>query len=260
MYPLLKAFAVTERIDILFEDVHLLAVNKPAGVLSVPGQQGGKSLGETLAVLTGAEQPLRLVHRRDHETSGVLLLARTDEAQRRLSDQFLHRQVEKGYLAIVRGEPQEESGQIEAPIAPHPHVPGKMTISRKAGRSAETRWQMVERYGPAALLRVWPKTGRQHQIRIHLKLIGLPLLVDPLYGESTAFRLSEMKTDYRPSARREERPLIARLTLHAECIAFVHPISNEPVRIEAPLPKDFRATLAQLRKLAGIKTVDFPRT
>jgi 23S rRNA pseudouridine1911/1915/1917 synthase len=247
---------VSDRIDILLEDDHLLVVNKPAGVLTVPGRQGSGSLREVLARLSGREQTFRVVHRLDRETSGVLVLAKTVEAQRALSDQFFHRQVEKAYLGIVRGRPEDDSGMIVAPLAPNPRVTGRMMVSSK-GKPAQTRWRVAERYGPAALLRCWPLTGRQHQIRVHLKLIGFPLLVDALYGRAETFYLSEFKTDYRPSSRREERPLIERLTLHAEAIAFTHPATGQPVRVEAPQPKDFRATVTQLRKLAGMEKVPF---
>jgi 23S rRNA-/tRNA-specific pseudouridylate synthase len=108
---------------------------------------------------------------------------------------------------------------------------------------------VVERLGPFALLRCHPLTGRQHQIRVHLQLMSMPLLVDPLYAETNGFYLSSVKPDYHPSARREERPLIGRLSLHAESLKFTHPVHGARMHVEAPLPKDFRATLTQLRKL-----------
>jgi 23S rRNA-/tRNA-specific pseudouridylate synthase len=108
---------------------------------------------------------------------------------------------------------------------------------------------VIERLPGMTLLHCFPLTGRQHQVRVHLQSIGLPLLVDPLYGNSSAFYLSSVKPNYRPSRRHEERPLIDRLTLHAEALSFTHPRTGEPVCVEAPLPKDFRATLTQLRRL-----------
>ncbi len=125
-----------------------------------------------------------------------------------------------------------------------------MMISDKESKPAQTRWRLIERLGPASLVRCWPLTGRQHQIRVHLQLMGLPLLVDPLYGGAEAFYLSSVKADYHASRRHEERPLIARLTLHAESITFAHPRTSQQVKIDAPLPRDFRALLTQLRKLA----------
>lgn len=241
---------MTKRIELLLQDDDVLVVNKPAGLLSVPGRQGGTSLREAIVRLTDIEPPLLLVHRLDRETSGVLVLARTTAAQRSLSTQFSERQVEKDYLALVHGRPDEESGLIHAPLAPHPRVTGKMAVNQNKGRPSQTRWRTIERFDGISLLRCRPLTGRQHQIRVHLKLIGLPLLVDDLYGSSSAFYLSSVKPDYRPKQTREERPLIGRLTLHAETHQFTHPRTGKAVRVEAPLPKDFRATLNQLRKLA----------
>ncbi len=225
-------------------------VNKPAGVLTVPGRQGGESIREVLERQTGRPQDFRLVHRLDRQTSGVLVLAKTVDAQRSLSDQFFHHKVSKQYLAIVAGSPEDDSGLIHAAIAPHPRIAGRMTIAAR-GKPSQTRWRVVERFGGISVVRCWPLTGRQHQIRVHLKLMAMPLLVDPLYGTSDAFYLSQIKSDYRTSTRHDERPLIARLTLHAEAISFSHPATAQPVYVEASLPKDFRATLSQLRKLKG---------
>jgi 23S rRNA pseudouridine1911/1915/1917 synthase len=240
-----------DQIDILFEDDWLLIVNKPAGVLTIPGRQGGESIREVLQRQTGKEQTFRLVHRLDRGTSGALVLAKTVEAQRGVSDQFFHHKVEKQYLAIVRGSPEDESGLIHAAIGPHPRVVGKMRVSEKEGKPAQTRWRVLERFGLAALVRCFPLTGRQHQIRVHMALLGFPLLVDPLYGGGEGLYLSQIKGNYRASAGHDERPLIGRLTLHAESIQFAHPSTGRTVRIEAPQPKDFRAALTQLRKLRG---------
>jgi 23S rRNA pseudouridine1911/1915/1917 synthase len=235
------------RIETLLDDPAFLAVNKPADVLSIPGRQGGESVLDML-VAAGVSGELRLVHRLDRGTSGVLLLARGIEAQRALSEQFLHRRVEKSYLALVRGSPPQDEGAIEAPLTRDLHTPVRMIVHAKHGKPAQTRWEVLERFGGLALLRCHPLTGRQHQIRVHLAHAGMALLVDGLYGEAEAFYLSQVKSGYKRGDD-EERPLIGRLTLHAESIAFAHPRTGEPVRVEAPLPKDFRATLTQLRKL-----------
>ncbi len=236
------------RIDILLEDSDLLAVNKPAGLLTVPGRNGGISLREVIGAAAGVKEFLLLVHRLDRQTSGVLLLAKHKDAQRALQLQFEHRQVHKEYLAIVRGQPVEDRGAIDVLMAPHPRVTGQMMVKLNKGKRSHTDWEVVERFGEAALIRCHPQTGRQHQIRVHMAHIGLPLLVDPLYGEADAFYLSQMKSGYRVSTRHEERPLISRLTLHAHVLTFAHPQDGRVVRLEAPLPKDFRATLDQLRK------------
>lgn len=243
---------MASRIEILLEDEDLFAVNKPAGVLTVQGRHGGRPLREMIAKLAGIDQTLLLVHRLDRGTSGVLLFAKTTQAQRHLSLQFQHRTVEKEYLAIVRGTTDEDGGLIEALLAPHSRVTGKMIVKERKGKASRTRWRVEERFGDCAtLVRCWPLTGRQHQIRVHLAHIGFPLLVDKLYGRTEAFYLSSMKPGYRPNTRRDERPLIDRLTLHAEVLVFDHPRHGNRIRIQAPLPKDFRATLTQLRKLCS---------
>lgn len=236
-------------VEVLLDDPELLAVNKPAGQLVVPDRSGRETLAEIVAELSGGDPTLRIVHRLDRGTSGVLLLARTLAAQRALSSQFEAHRVEKSYLALVRGAPEPERGAIELPLLLHPGQ-RKVVVSETQGKPSRTRWEVVERLGPAALLRCHPETGRQHQIRVHLHAIGLPLLVDPLYApEAGELFLSTLKRGYRSSARHEERPLLGRLSLHAEAIAFDHPRSGARLRVEAPLPKDLRATLNQLRRL-----------
>jgi RluA family pseudouridine synthase len=258
-------------LQVLLEDDRIIAVAKPAGLATIPGR------GETDSVLqllsrqlqipcTGKADPrLRIVHRLDKETSGVLLLAKDIDAQRRLSEQFQNNLIQKEYLAIVAGKPVENEGEIDGPLAPHPTRRDQMAIS-KQGRPARTQWRVERPLRAFTLLRVYPKTGKTHQIRVHLKSIGLPLAIDPLYnpprGENPArgetsmrgadtepgIYLSHHKRDYRPNAFGQERPLIARLTLHAHKLQFIHPNGN-PITIDCPPPKDFRATVMQLGKL-----------
>jgi len=237
-------------VEIIYEDDDLLVVNKPAGVLTIPDRAGNVSLRELLGARSPAVGPLRLVHRIDRETSGLLVLARTLHAQRELTRQFNERSVDKFYLAIVRGEPVEDCGLIDAPLAPRPAANNKIVVST-SGKPARTEWTLVERLSGFALLRCRLLTGRQHQIRVHLSHVGLPLLVDALYGSAEAFYLSSVKSTYHPNARHHERPLIDRLTLHAESIAFDHPSRPQRLALSVQPPKDFRATVNQLRKLKG---------
>lgn len=244
---------MSKSIDILLEDDDLVVLNKPAGMLTVPGRQGGVSIREILARDQMKDCNLLLVHRLDRHTSGVLLMAKTPAAQSFLSTQFQKREVDKNYLALVSGSPEDDSGVIHAPLAPHPRLTGVMVVSQKKGKPSITRWRVEERLGPVTLLKCRPLTGRQHQIRVHLKALGMPLLVDPVYSRTSAFYLSQVKQDYHPSAKHEELPLIDRLSLHAQSLTFTRPSDNVRVRVDAPIPKDFRAVLKQLRKLHGGK-------
>jgi len=242
-------------IDILWQDANYAAISKPAGLASIPGRGEKTSAFEEVAALLklphrGEQDPrLRLVHRIDKDTSGVLLFAKNKPAQKHVSHQFQNNLVSKEYLALVAGRPGKDEGDIDAPMAPHPSSPLKMAVS-KQGRPARTLWKVEEYLGPFTLLRVFPKTGKTHQIRVHLKSIGLPLAIDLLYNPaaSEGLFLSSFKKRYRKS-REAERPLISRLTLHAEKLSFQN-IDGISVELLAPLPKDFRAALNMLRKYA----------
>jgi RluA family pseudouridine synthase len=245
-------------LTILFEDNRLVGVAKPANLATIPGRGETDSVLQMLSRQMGipcsglADPRLRLVHRLDKGTSGVLLLAKDIAAQRHLSHQFQNNQIQKEYLALVFGRPEQDEGEIDAPIAPHPTSRDRMVVTRH-GRAARTAWKVDRRMKRFALLRCYPRTGRTHQIRVHLRSIGLPLAVDTLYnprrqGVPTGIFLREFKRDYRPTAGEDERPLISRLTLHAQRIGFVHP-DGQSITVECPLPKDFRAAITQLSKL-----------
>ena len=248
-------------LTLLAETPDWAAVLKPAGLATIPGR------GETDSVLerlgrqlnlpsAGAADPrLRVVHRLDKDTSGVLLFAKHRDAQRHFSHQFQNNTVEKEYLALVAGRPAQQEGEIDAPLARHPSSPQRMAVVRHGGRPARTGWRIEETFRDLTLLRVFPKTGKTHQIRVHLHSIGVPLAIDPLYspprdrGAAPGLRLSTFKRGYRPAAGEVERPLIERLTLHAERLRFSAPDGSH-VEVVAPLPKDFRAAVNMLRKYA----------
>jgi 23S rRNA pseudouridine955/2504/2580 synthase/23S rRNA pseudouridine1911/1915/1917 synthase len=178
----------------------------------------------------------------------VLLFAKNITAQRHLSHQFQNNTVQKEYLALVAGRPTEDEGEIDARLAPHPTNPKLMAISKR-GRPAKTLWKVEQRFRTYTLLRVFPKTGKTHQIRVHLRDAGMPLAVDPLYNpQAPPLLLSNLKRDYRSTG--EERPLISRLTLHAEKLRF-RDLTEAEIELVSPLPKDFRATVNQLSKLGG---------
>jgi 23S rRNA pseudouridine955/2504/2580 synthase/23S rRNA pseudouridine1911/1915/1917 synthase len=192
------------------------------------------------------------VHRLDKHTSGLLLFAKNLDAQRHLSHQFQNNLVQKEYLALIYGRPSTNEGEIEAALDRHPSSPQRMTVVRHGGLRAKTLWKLEESYRGYSLLRVFPKTGKTHQIRVHLKHAGLPLAIDPLYNppppdKPTGLFLSSFKRGYKQTSGETERPLIDRLTLHAERLKFLLP-DGSTIELSAPLPKDFRATLNQLRR------------
>lgn len=165
--------------------------------------------------------------------------------------QFADRSVAKVYLALVTGY-VEADGEIDIPLAPDRR--GQRVIPARIGRAKEaiTQYRIVQRLAGNTLLECRPLTGRLHQIRAHLAAIGHPLTVDPLYGGGQFVLLSRFKAGYRPSKRRDERPLIGRLTLHAARLTFTHPATSARVTVEAPLPKDLRATINQLARAAQV--------
>lgn len=242
------------KLSILYESADFVAIEKPAGLATIPGRVETDSALEQLArqiglPKSGNDDPrLRVVHRLDKDTSGVLLFAKHVAAQRHVSHQFQNNRVEKEYLAIVGGTPAEKEGIIEAPIGVHPTDKKRMHVT-KHGRPAVTAWRIEQAYRRYALVRCFPKTGKTHQIRVHLTHIGHSLAVDPIYGSSAGLFLSQFKRGYRPKPGEEERPLINRLTLHAEKLRF-EALDGSHVEITSPPPKDFRVAVAQLAKHA----------
>jgi len=242
---------------LLWEDADYVAVNKLAGLATIPGRGEDESVLERLAgqlglSCSGSQDPrLRVVHRIDKETSGVLLFAKNIDAQRHVSRQFQNNHVSKEYLAVVAARPAEMEGEVDASMARHPADPRRMAVVKHGGRPARTLWKVEELFRDYALLRVFPRTGKTHQIRVHLKLVGLPLAADPLYppprpGVRPGIFLSSFKRGYR-CGKETERPLIDRLTLHAQRLTFQDRTGREQ-RVEAPVPKDLGALLNMLRK------------
>jgi RluA family pseudouridine synthase len=197
---------------------------------------------------------MRLVHRLDKDTSGVLLLAKNRAAQRELTRQFMSRTIEKEYLALVAGEPTEDKGEIDQPLARHPSTK-QIAVAAKRGQAAVTQWEVVRRFNGMTLLKCRPLTGRMHQIRVHLKTIGLPLAVDPVYnppprGQEAGIFLSQFKRNFKRKEGEPERPLIARLSLHAERIEFTN-LKGRRISVSCPPARDFSTTINQLTKNAS---------
>jgi 23S rRNA pseudouridine1911/1915/1917 synthase len=248
--------------QILYLDQDVLAIDKRPGMLSVPGRGAAPCALDLLPPPPADEDtppamsspgprrsPWRVVHRLDRDASGVQLYAATLAAQRHLAAQFLDHRVEKIYYALVCGYVASADGQIDLPLQFDRHAQ-RAVVSPRRGKPALTYFRVVERVAGHTLLECRPVTGRRHQIRAHLAAIGHPLSVDPLYGGGHEILLSQYKPDYKPNRSGEERPLISRLTLHAARITFEHPRSGQQITIEAPMPRDLRATVRQLARFA----------
>ncbi len=245
-------------LDIVYEDEHLLAINKQAGIICHParGDQTG-TLVNGLAYYAGSlshgEDPFRpgIVHRLDKNTTGIMLVAKTDEAHWRLSLQFERRTVQKTYIALVHGEPQLDADTIDAPIGVHPVVREKFAVMIRENKidiakSAVTHYEVAERFGDYALVKLFPRTGRTHQLRVHMSHIRHPIVGDLMYGGRA---LSEFDLSGDPAAPPE--PLFVHQALHAWRIAFRHPILETRMQLEAPFPPRFKRAVELLRTRAG---------
>ncbi len=233
------------KIDILFENEQFIAVNKPSGLLSVPDREGKeRSLKSLLIERYGA---IWTVHRLDKDTSGVIVYAKDEHAHKYLSGLFEGREVEKYYIGWVHGMPAQSSGTVDAAIMEHPVKKGVM-VTNKKGKHALTDYEVQEAFGTCSLLKFRIHTGRTHQIRLHMKHLGHPILCDNAYGDAKPLFLSSFKRKFNLSRSEEtERPLLNRLALHAAELKFTDNNGQKHV-LEAALPKDLRAVLQQLHK------------
>jgi 23S rRNA pseudouridine955/2504/2580 synthase/23S rRNA pseudouridine1911/1915/1917 synthase len=230
--------------QILFENNDLIVLNKPAGLLSVPDRiQSAPSLKDMLVEKYG---DIFTVHRLDRETSGVITFAKSSTAHQYLSVIFQERQVEKKYFGIVWGVPAAVSGVIDLPIMEHPGKNGTMVVNRK-GKPASTGYEVVENFGRYSLIQFNLFTGRTHQIRVHMKETGHPILCDPLYGDGKPFFVSSLKKNYKHSGFEEEKPILNRLALHAARLSFAD-MHGKNLIMEAEMPKDLRALINQMNK------------
>ncbi len=225
-------------LSLLYEDADLLVLDKPAGLAVHPG--AGRATGTLAHFLLGHDAGIAgvggpgrpgIVHRLDLGTSGALVVAKTPEAYRALSEAFATRAVEKRYLAIVHGAPKPPEGTIEAPIGRHPTQRQEMAVVSR-GRPARTDYRTVAASAGLALLALHLHTGRTHQIRVHAKHLGHPLVGDPVYGEA---RWKNLEKRRQAVVRDFGRP-----ALHAWRLAFAHPTTGAPLAFEAPVPVDLR--------------------
>ena len=237
-------------IDVLHEDPDFLVVLKPPGMVVHPGAgvRSGTLVHALLAregslSTVGGEERPGIVHRLDRETSGLLVVARNDGAHRALSSQFAGRKVRKIYLALVWGSPDPPLGRIDAPLGRHPRARTQVAVRRVGGREAITEYRILEILGPVSLLEVRILTGRTHQIRVHLRHLGHPVVGDTRYGGSNFRKV-------RSPVLREVLETFGRLALHASVLEFQHPSRRTPMRFTAPLPEDFEGLLRRLRETA----------
>ena len=244
--PLPQAMDLT----ILFEDRHLIVLDKPAGLVvhPAPGHAEGTLVnailhhaGDELSGIGGEKRP-GIVHRLDKDTSGVMVVAKSEAAHQALSAAFAERDLERSYLALAWGTPSPVSGSVDAPIGRHPADRKRMAVVPRGGKHALTHFSTERAWGAAcALLRCRLATGRTHQIRVHMAHIGHPLVGDPVYCRRTPAAARGLT-----EAAREALLAFPRQALHAQTLGFRHPITNEPLRFTSPLPPDMAALIAAL--------------
>jgi 23S rRNA pseudouridine1911/1915/1917 synthase len=228
---------------IVYEDEHLVAVNKPSGILTIPDREGVPGLRN---LLQERYESIFTVHRLDRDTSGLVIFARSEAAHRHFSMQFEERTTRKVYNGFVLGTPHITEGVINEPIAEHPTKKGVMTVWRK-GKESVTEYTVLDQFRLYAWMEFRILTGRTHQIRVHMKHLGHPIVCDPIYGDGKPVLLSEFRKKFNLGKFEEERPLLNRLALHASALT-IRNLDGAELTIEAPLSKDMKATLQQLRK------------
>lgn len=250
------------QIPVLFEDDFLLALDKPAGLLTSPDRYDAQrpNLMKLLHAGIAEQKPwarerglkyLSNAHRLDFETSGVILLAKSKPVLVALADLFGSEKPQKQYVALASGSPPDEKFEVDAALAPHPLKIGVMRVDSKHGKKSKTGFIVLENFPSFGyvLLRCEPQTGRTHQIRVHAAHVGLKIVADELYGGKPLW-LSRLKKDYHLKPGREERPLISRVALHAERLQLAHPIGGQILSISAPWPHDLEVGVKYLRKFA----------
>jgi 23S rRNA pseudouridine955/2504/2580 synthase/23S rRNA pseudouridine1911/1915/1917 synthase len=230
---------------ILQEDENLVAINKPSGLLTIPDREGKEtSLKQILKVKYG---DIFTVHRLDKDTSGIVVFAKNEEAHKQLSQLFEARETIKIYNGFVLGSPFEKSGTINEPIAEHPVRKGLMTVYKK-GKESITEYEVLDNFKLYSWMQFHILTGRTHQIRVHMKHLGHPIVCDDLYGDGKPVFISAIKRKKfnLSKSEEEERPILSRLALHASQQRFE--LNDKTYELEAEIPKDLRALLQQLRK------------
>jgi len=249
-------------IPVVYEDEHLLALDKPPGLLTSPDRQAPDRPNLTSLLHAGiaAGKPwardggltyLMPVHRLDSETSGLILLAKSKPVLVKLANLFGEEKSYRKYVALVQGEPDQDRFEVDAKLAPQLTPGGFVRVDPRRGKRARTLFEVQERFAGWTLLKCEPLADRRHQIRAHLRSIRLPIAGDQLYGGRLLF-LSRLKQDYRLKPNREERPLLSRVTLHAGELTLPHPVTGPPLDLRAPWPKDLTVAVKYLRRYAPV--------
>jgi 23S rRNA pseudouridine1911/1915/1917 synthase len=265
MNPVIKLSSAATRefweIPVLFEDAHLLALNKPAGLLTSPARDdperpslikllhAGIAQGKPWAKQRGLTY-LMHAHRLDFETSGVILMAKSKPGLVALANLFGAEKPDRIYVALVKGAPAQNRFEVGARLAPHPTKTGIMRVDERSGKRSRTLFEVMEAFPGWALLKCQPLTERTHQIRAHLRHAGHPIVGDALYGGHPLL-LSRLKSEYRLKPDQTERPLISSAALHAEQLSLPHPVTGATTAITAAWPKDLTVAVKYLRRYAG---------
>ncbi|MBN2491794.1 MAG: RluA family pseudouridine synthase [Planctomycetes bacterium] len=240
-------------LDIVFEDSDLVAINKPAGLVVHPPGRGSNAgtlvsglvyhFQQELSTVSGPLRP-GIVHRLDKDTSGIMLVAKNDSAHFQLARQFHERAVRKVYQAVVQGELERDEDVIDLPIARHRRNPEKMAIDFRMGKSAQTQYKVLERFRGYTYVELYPRSGRTHQLRVHMTYIGHPVATDFLYGNQRVIFGDEFSAE--PGAA--DRIVIARQALHAHRIRLEHPVTRAALDLAAPLAPDIEELLDNLQR------------
>jgi 23S rRNA pseudouridine1911/1915/1917 synthase len=241
-------------LNIIYEDGDIIVLNKQAGIIVHParGSKHGTLVNalvyysDSLSSGLGEFRP-GIVHRLDKNTTGVMVVAKNDVAQWKIARQFELRYVKKTYLAVVHGTLDLAADRVSAPLNVHPRIREKYAIRPETGKEAVTFYEVLESFRGFSLLKLTPKTGRTHQIRVHLAYIKHPIVADETYGGRLIY-----PWQLRNEGPAAEEPVINRVALHAHILEFTHPSTNKPVRFEAPLPLDMQNLLDMLRKYRKI--------
>lgn len=245
-------------LSVLYEDEALAVIDKPAAMVVHPAKghwQGTLASGladhfDTLSSVGGSVRP-GIVHRLDRDTTGVIVIAKTDEAHRKLAHQFEDRSIKKQYVCLCLGQIDRDRDTIDLPIGHHPSNRVKMAVRQDGGnpKQASTFYEVMERFRRISYVRVRPKTGRTHQIRVHLAQVGNPVLCDRLYGAMSNVSRSFLLNGRDNLPEPERDILLTRQALHAESIEFDHPSSGERLKVSAPLPEDMCGVVNALRSV-----------